>query len=84
FDLVLIQEPYLDGYRNTTANSHWAVLYPYSRHKVEGSATVRSVILVNTRLSTNAWSQLPLPDSLDITALTLRCGLGDLTVLNAY
>ncbi|TFK95122.1 hypothetical protein BDV98DRAFT_620407, partial [Pterulicium gracile] len=45
---------------------------------------VRSVMLINVRLGTSAWSQLPIPRSLDLTAITLRCRLGDLTLLNVY
>ncbi|TFK96425.1 hypothetical protein BDV98DRAFT_483421, partial [Pterulicium gracile] len=83
-NLVLIQEPYLNQYKNTKATSKWVVVYLYARNSSEHWSTVCLVILVNVQLGTNSWSQLPIPKSLDLGAITLWCGLGDLTVLNVY
>ena len=29
YDILAIQEPYIDAYHNTRATSHWTVIYPY-------------------------------------------------------
>jgi len=45
YDILMLQEPYIDGYGNTKAMQYWRVVYPMS-HLVETSP-LRAVILVN-------------------------------------
>ena len=66
--VVLLQEPYIDKYGNTKATSKWHTIYP-SSHLVDTS-TNRSFILVNMALDTNAWTQVPLEGSNDITVVS--------------
>jgi hypothetical protein len=82
WDLMLLQEPYVDALGNTRANHHWHVLYPTSH--LTNESTKRSVILVNTMLDTNTWAQLPLTGSNDITAIQVRHQQGKTTVFNIY
>ncbi|KAG5721646.1 hypothetical protein E4T56_gene14635 [Termitomyces sp. T112] len=57
WDVLAIQEPYLDFLGNTRASSYWRVLYP-SDHRKDGSTRSRSVLLINTNISTDAFTQL--------------------------
>src|SRR5882672_5195237 len=61
YDLILLQEPYLDGYGNTRATRHWRVVYPSSR--LSSSDIPQSVMLVNTVLDMNRWAQLTVTDT---------------------
>lgn len=82
WDLVLLQEPYLDKYGNAKANKNWRVIYP-SSHLTDNS-TVRSVILVNTQLDTNTWSQITMEGTNDITAIQIRGPESQLSIFNIY
>lgn len=81
WDLILIQEPYLDFLNNTRASHNWRVVYP-TNHGSSPQHT-RSVILVNSRLSTNDWRQLDFPHP-DVTVLHLSGAIGTLTIFNIY
>ena len=82
WDVLLLQEPYIDSFGNTKATSRWHVLYP-SSHLADG-LTCRSVILVNSSLDTNAWAQVPLEGSNDLTVIQFWLPQGRLTVFNIY
>ena len=57
FDLILIQEPWLDSLGNARGNHHWHIVYPPTRY-TDGHKTIRAINLVNTNLSTDAYSAL--------------------------
>ena len=82
WDLLLFQEPWLDYLRNTRANIHWRVVYPPS-HFDDGSPPTRSVILVNTSISSDFWEALPTPTS-DITAIKIKTDSGLVSIFNLY
>ena len=54
WDLILLQEPYIDALGNTKANHNWHILYPMS-HLTNNSPKC-SVILVNVLLDMNTAS----------------------------
>ena len=82
WDLLLLQEPYIDKFGNTKVTSKWHTIYP-SSHLSDASVN-RSIILVNTALDTNTWAQVPVEGSNNITALRLRLPHGQLTNFNIY
>jgi len=82
WDIILIQEPYIDSYGNAKATTKWRTVYPSSRFT--NGATVRSVILINANLDTNHWNQLTLPGTNDITALQFQGPYGRLSIFNIY
>src|ERR1700690_2653779 len=82
WDVLLIQEPYLDSFGNTKATSNWHVIYPSSRFT--NDSTVRSVMLINTKLNTNHWHQLNLTDNNDSTAIQFIGPYGRVTLFNLY
>src|SRR6266481_9969488 len=82
WDLLLLQEPYIDTFGNTKANSKWHTLYPSSH--LTDEATDRSIILVNAALDTNVWAQVPFVGSNDVTAIQIQLLQGQITVYNIY
>ena len=82
WDVLLLQELYIDSFGNTKATSRWHVIYPSSH--LADSLTCRSVILVNASLDTNAWAQIPLEGSNDLTAIQFRLPQGHITIFNIY
>ena len=82
YDLVLLQEPYIDSYGNTKATKDWWVTYP--SHHLTTDSLVRSVILVNAALDTNIWVQHSIPGSNDLTAIQFRGNMGIIDIYNIY
>ena len=82
YNLILIQEPWIDLYGNTRGNHHWHIIYPTNRY-TKGHNTIRGIILVNTNISTDAYTPLPIPHS-DITAIYLKGELGYCSIFNIY
>ena len=82
YDILAIQEPYLDHALRTRATRHWRVHYPTVRDP-ETTSRMRSVILVNAKLSTNAWSPITIP-SPDVTAITFRTQNSQIHIFNLY
>ena len=82
WDILLLQELYIDNLSNMKATSRWHVIYP-SSHLADDSAC-RTVILVNAALDTNVWAQVPLEGSNDISVLQFRLPQGCLTIFNVY
>ena len=63
-------------------NHHWHIIYPTNRY-TDGYDTIRSIILVNTSISTDTYAPLPMPHS-DITAIHLKGELGYCSIFNKY
>ncbi|KAG2059250.1 hypothetical protein BDR06DRAFT_874921 [Suillus hirtellus] len=69
WDIIAIQEPYINFLHNTHANHHWYIIYPTQRFSHPQQWT-RAIMLINTKLNTNTWKQIPFP-SLDVIAIQL-------------
>ncbi|KAL6302090.1 hypothetical protein BKA93DRAFT_710261, partial [Sparassis latifolia] len=83
FDIVLLQEPYLDPRTSLTrATSHWIVVYLHTHYSDAGART-HSVILVSKKIAGESWSQIKV-DSPDITAVSLCTPSGTLHIFNIY
>ena len=82
YDLMLLQEPYIDSYGNTKATKDWWVTYP--SHHLTTDSPVHSVILVNAALDTNSWAQHSIPGSNNLTAIQFRGDMGIIDIYNIY
>src|SRR6266481_4526292 len=82
WDLLLLQEPYIDMFGNTKVNSKWHTIYPSSH--LTDNATNRSVILVNVALDSNSWAQLHFEGSNNVMVLQFSLPQGRLTIFNIY
>ncbi|KNZ79761.1 hypothetical protein J132_08764 [Termitomyces sp. J132] len=82
WNIILIQEPYLNKSNNTRASSAWQVIYPTSH--LSNSMHTRSTILINRQLDTNAWHQLTIPDLADMSVVQLIGSFGKVLIFNIY
>ena len=82
WDVIALQEPWIDKYGNSRGSQYWRVVYPANFY-VEGRARVRSILLINTNLSTDCYSPLPIQHS-DITAVRFKGENGYLSLFNIY
>ncbi|KAF8587562.1 hypothetical protein K439DRAFT_1311920, partial [Ramaria rubella] len=78
-NILVIQEPHIDFLGWTRASPRWSPLYP-PNHRDSPSQT-RSVLFISTGISTNSWTQLPVPFS-DITAIQIQCGRHKIQIYN--
>ena len=82
WDVLALQEPAIDRSTGLTkANFHWRVVYP--THKFMQGSRPRGVTLVNSKLSTNSWKQIPFP-SRDVVITQFIGTQGTCTLFNIY
>ena len=81
YDIVALQEPYIDFLGWTRANLYWTVIYP-RQHLINPNKT-RSVILVNHNISMNNWEDVSLASN-DVTGVWLHGPLRVICILNVY
>ena len=82
WNILVIQEPWLDPHGNTRASGFWCMLYP-SSHFHDNTPCTCSILLINTNISTEAYSQLSIPSN-DITAVQLKGDFSHLMIFNLY
>ena len=82
FDIIAIQEPYLDHLRNARANSKSYSVYPKTHYSNKSKCT-RSMILVNKKLATDTSSIIDIR-SPDITAIKMKTLTGTIFVIIIY
>ena len=81
WDILALQEPYLDHLGLSRANTHWNVTYP-SNKNLDNQNRVRSVILVNTNIQSTQIQQIKIPSN-DITAIKITTNTRTL-LFNVY
>ncbi|KAG0708314.1 hypothetical protein DFH29DRAFT_994162 [Suillus ampliporus] len=62
WNVISIQEPYINFLRNTRANHKWHILYPM-HHYTHPQKRSRVVTLINAKIDTNSWTQIDFPSS---------------------
>jgi len=82
FNMLILQEPFIDTFGNTKATKDWRVVYPSSH--LSDPCPPRSVILVSTTIDTNNWSQIHIPDTRDLVAIQISSPYGTLAIFNIY
>lgn len=82
FDLILIQEPYIDFQKFTRATHHFHAVYP-STHLKGNAPVTRAITLINKRIPTNSWKQT-LFDSGDVVSVDLMLNTTTIHVYNVY
>ncbi|KAI4520977.1 hypothetical protein EV122DRAFT_209018, partial [Schizophyllum commune] len=82
WDIICLQEQYMNSYDNIVASSRWRPVYPsqWSSNRRRS----RSVILVNAALDTNSWRPIEVPGTHDITAIQIETVAGRTTIFNIY
>jgi ribonuclease HI len=82
WDVIAIQEPWLDLFKNARGSAYWRILYP-TNHLSDGASRTRSILLINTNITTDSYTQLDIP-SADITAVKFVGAHGNLMLYNIY
>ena len=82
WDLLALQEPWIDTYGNTRGSTYFRVAYPATFYDNPNS-TFRSIILINSNLSTDSYETLDVPSN-DITAIRIRTEQGYVSIFNIY
>ena len=82
YDVLILQEPYIDAYGNTKAMRCWHVVYASSWRM--DSLLPRAVVFVSTALDTNQWSQIHIPNTRDMVAVQVTGEFGSITIYNVY
>ncbi|RPD60339.1 hypothetical protein L226DRAFT_448609, partial [Lentinus tigrinus ALCF2SS1-7] len=82
YDIIALQEPCLTHMGLTASTPGWRVVYP-TVHGADGASRTRSLLLVNTRLSTNSWNPIPVRHSY-VSAITIRTQDRVVHLLNLY
>jgi endonuclease/exonuclease/phosphatase family metal-dependent hydrolase len=81
WDIIALQELYIDFNGVTQATHPWRVVYPLQHYQFPKET--QSAMLINKHLATNCWESLLL-DSSDITAICLLCNFSKLHIFNIY
>ena len=81
-DIIALQEPWFDSFSNSRGMQYWRVIYPANFH-FAAHPRICSILLINTNLSTDCYSILPIMHS-DITAVHFKGTNGFLSVFNIY
>lgn len=82
WDLIVIQEPWLDKTGRVCGSQYWRILYP-ANYLFNGQTRCRSIILINTNISTECYTSIPLLHS-DITGIKFTGDFGNLSIINIY
>ena len=82
YDILALQEPYIDAFGNMKATRNWRVLYPTSH--LSDPMPLWAVMLVSSNLNTNEWVQIQIPNTQDLLAIQLTGDFGSLMVFNVY
>src|SRR3984893_10910317 len=80
WDILALQEPWIDTLEKSHATQYWRIIYPVNYYE-EGRSRVRSILLINTNINTDSYTVLLIPHS-DITSVRFTSANGSLTVIN--
>ena len=81
YDICLIQKPYVNFKGMTQANVNWTILYP-TTHTAHPDAT-RAVTLINTRILSDTWTQIPI-ESPNMIVVIIQGEFGTMRIVNIY
>jgi len=81
YNIIVLQEPYLDSLGNTQASHKWRVIYPTKN--AGGCHPYHGVLLINNSISTLLCQPIPFP-SHDVVAVHFAFLNNPLTLFNIY
>src|ERR1700720_683205 len=67
WNIIALQEPWINTFGNSRGSQYWRVIYPANFY-AEGCLCIRSILLINSNISTNSYLILPIMNR-DITAV---------------
>ena len=81
YDILVLQEPYIDFLCNTHANQRWYPLLPSTHHNNPKKS--RMVTFINTGILSSTWQQIRV-ESQDVVAVSINTAAGLITIFNTY
>ncbi|KAF8583133.1 hypothetical protein K439DRAFT_1301786, partial [Ramaria rubella] len=81
YDIVAVQEPWLDKLGRMRASGKWEVVYP-TRH-TDKPGKIRSILFISKNISTDSWTDID-TGMQGISAIHLRHDNGDIDIFNVY
>ena len=82
YDIIAIQEPYINFLGNVRSNPGWYSVYPRT-HYINRNKRTHSMILISRKMATNSWSTIDI-GSPDITAVKVKTQTSSVTIYNLY
>ena len=82
YDLLVLQEAFINTYGNMKAMRNWRVVYLSSQQA--DAALPQAVILVSHTLDTNCWLQVYIADTRDMVAIQVKGDFGRILVYDIY
>ena len=82
YNIIAIQEPYIDFARKARARRQWYPVYPKA-HYIDNIGRTRSMILVNKRLASDAWASFDI-GSPDATGIIISNENSNVLIFNLY
>jgi len=82
WDIIAIQEPWLDRFNNARGSTYWCILY-LTNHLLDDAPHTRSILMINTNIATDTYTQIDIPSS-DITAVKFIGPHGHISLYNIY
>ena len=81
WDILMLQEPYINSIGNTASFHHYHVVYPTLHHA--SKKRCRAVSLISTAISPNSWTQIDFP-SCDVVIIQISTLNSKCTLVNIY
>jgi len=78
YDIIAMQEPWIDHLGHTRAGPRWEV-----QHHLDNPKKTRAALLINKKISTNTWIDIP-TGSQDVSAVKFTKDQEDLYLFNIY
>ena len=82
YDIIAIQEPYIDFLGNARSSPKWYSVYPRT-HYINKNKRTHSMILISKKIATNSWSAIDV-GSPDVTAVKIKTHTGSVIIYNLY
>jgi ribonuclease HI len=82
WDIILIQEPHTTFFANIRTPNHYISVSPTSHFKLQDP--IRAVTWISSKISSNSWKIINMPDTNDVTAIQFTGAFGRLTIFNIY
>ena len=79
--IIALQEPAINPFNQSIASKDWITVYP-STHNAHPDK-IRTLMLISTAFSTDAWEQIEFPSG-DVIVICLKGAWGKLTLFNIY
>ena len=81
YDILVLQEPYIDFLGNTHANQRWYPLLPSTHHN--NPKKFQTVTFINKGILSSTWQQIRV-ESQDVVAVSINTVAGLITIFNIY